>query len=214
MVAGFTKVMIRACRESLLHYFRWVRFPSVSFHCCFDRWNSSSIETASCDFVTTSFYLLWVFTLIDPFNLKCCLSFVSFKGSSNAPFGWRDGDWWEWRNAERGTEGSCGFGKSCLSGWKSLWMYHRDLISKIPTSLNFSLRTKKSISSTIPWRQWMRMLPLTSSTIASWDSYRIRPEYFARTTLISCLPLTWWLLWTTARLPTQGRPREYFTPRK
>ena len=138
----------------------------------------------------------------------------SFKGSSNAPFGWRDGDWWEWRNAERGTEGSCGFGKSCLSGWKSLWMYHRDLISKIPTSLNFSFRTKKSISSTIPWRQWMRMLPLTSSTIASWDSYRIRPEYFARTTLISCLPLTWWLLWTTARLPTQGRPREYFTPRK
>lgn len=70
MVAGFSKVMICACRESLLHYFRWVRFPSVSFHCCFDRWNSSSIESASCDFV------LWVFTLIDPFNLKCCLSFV------------------------------------------------------------------------------------------------------------------------------------------
>ena len=48
----------------------------MSFHCCFDRLNSSSIESASCDFVTTSFYLLWVFTLKDPFDLKCCLSFV------------------------------------------------------------------------------------------------------------------------------------------
>lgn len=26
--------------------------------------------------MTTSFYLLWFFTLKDPFDLKCCLSFV------------------------------------------------------------------------------------------------------------------------------------------